>query len=237
MSEITRIDLSGVNAYLVRCEGGFILFDTGGHIVMDQQFSNRRENLLKELQAAGCTENDLRLIVLTHGDNDHSCNAAYLRERFGAKIAMHDGDRLLVEAPTLQKWMESYQYNSVELQQMFLQYREVITRVTQKILDEFERFSPDVLLEESFDLSPYGFDATVIHVPGHTDGSIAILTKSGDLIAGDVFANIDKPSLSPNAGDFHQLAGSVDRLKKLPIKTVYPGHGNPFSFDEMVLEE
>jgi len=236
MSEISRIDLNGVNSYLVRCVDSFILFDTGGHIVMDQQFTNRRELLLKELEAAGCTEDNLNLIVLTHGDIDHSCNAAYLREHFKTKIAMSDCDRELVENPTLQKWMESYQYDSLELRQMFLQYKDVITKVTQKMLDEFERFSPDVLLEDGFDLLPYGFDATVIHVPGHTKGSVAILTKNGELIAGDTFANIDKPSPSPNASDFLQLADSINRLKNLTIETVYPGHGSSFSFEEIILK-
>ena len=230
MSEVIRIDLNGVNSYLARCENGFILFDTGGHIVMDQQFTNRRALLLKELETAGCTEINLNLIVLTHGDNDHSCNAAYLRERFKTKIAMHDGDRELVENPTLQKWMKGYQYNAVELQQMFLQYKDIITKVTQKTLNEFERFSPDILFEDGFNLSPYGLDAVVIHIPGHTQGSIAILTKDGDLIAGDTFVNDGKPGPAPNATDFAQLAGSVNRLKAMPVKTVYPGHGDPFQF-------
>ena len=225
MSEIRRIDLNGVNCYLVKCVNSFILFDTGGHIAMDQQFTNRRGLLLKELDAAGCTEKNLSLIMLTHGDNDHTCNAAYLREHFNAKIAMNGSDRELVENPTLQLWMESYRYQSFELQQMFLQYQNVITKVTQKMLDEFERFSPDILLEDGFDLSPYGFDATVIHLPGHTKGSVAILTKRGELIAGDTIVNIDKPGTSPNASDFTQLADSINKLKNLTIETIYPGHG------------
>ncbi len=233
MSELIRIDLNGVNCYLSKNENGFILFDTGGHLVMDQQFTNRREPLLKELKAAGCTDNNLNLIVLTHGDNDHSCNAAYLRKHFKTKIAMNDCDRKMVEEPTLQQWMESYQYNSVELQQMFLQYKEVIMKVTQKVLDEFESFSPDILLEDGFDLSEYGIDAKVIHVPGHTQGSIAIVTKGGELIAGDTFENMDKPSPAPNADDFQQLSLSINKLKNLSISTVYPGHGNPFTFKEI----
>jgi hydroxyacylglutathione hydrolase len=104
MSEIRRIDLNGVNSYLVKCANNFLLFDTGGHMAMDRQFSNRRDLLLKELEAAGCTEDNLELIVLTHGDNDHSCNAAYLRERFKTKIAINGCDRELVENPTLQNF-------------------------------------------------------------------------------------------------------------------------------------
>ncbi len=119
---------------------------------------------------------------------------------------------------------------------MFLQYKDVITKVTQNMLDEFERFSPDILLEDGLDLSPYGFHATVIHIPGHTKGSVAVLTESGDLIAGDTFSNIDKPGPSPNASDFSQLADSINRIKELSIKTVYPGHGSPFSIYEIMLE-
>ena len=234
MFEIIRIDLNGVNSYLAKCENGFILFDTGGHTTMDQPFTNRRELLLNGLEAAGCTEDNLNLIVLTHGDNDHACNAAYLRERFHAKIAMHNSDLDLVEHPTLQKWMESYQYDSPQLQQMFLQYKEVITQVTQKILDEFGPFSPDVLLEDGDDLSSYGFDATVIHTPGHTNGSIAVLAKNGELIAGDTFVNMEKPGSAPNANDFKQLNDSINRLKTYKIETVYPGHGSPFKFEYLL---
>ncbi|MFT4143969.1 MAG: MBL fold metallo-hydrolase [Mobilitalea sp.] len=234
MYKLIRIDLNGVNCYLSKDKNGFILFDTGGHLVMDKQFTNRRELLLKELEAAGCTDNNLNLIVLTHGDSDHSCNAAYLRKYFKTKIAMNACDRKLVEEPTLQQWMESYQYDSVELQQRFLQYKEIITKVTQKILDEFERFSPDILLEDGFDLSDYGFDAKVIHLPGHTPGSIAIVTRDGKLISGDTFENTEIPGPAPNADDFQQLTLSINSLKHLSINTVYPGHGNPFNFKELV---
>ena len=39
----------------------------------------------------------LRLIVLTHGDYDHAGNAAYLREKYGSKVAMHRDDSGRVE--------------------------------------------------------------------------------------------------------------------------------------------
>lgn len=234
MDRMIQIDLGGVNCYLARGKCGFILFDTGGHIVTDREFTNRRELLIKELESLGCTEHNLGLIVLTHGDNDHACNAAYLRKRFKTKIAMHDGDRELVENPTLHKMMESFQYDSAELQQVFLQYRQVITTATQKALDDFERFSPDIILKDGFDFSPYGFDATVIHMPGHTPGSIAVLTKSGDLIAGDTLANTEKPAPARNASDFGQLSASIRKLQNYTIKSVYPGHGNPFPFQSIL---
>lgn len=230
---IIRIDLSGVNCYLVKGENGFILFDTGGHLVMDQQFTNRRDHLVKELEAAGCTEHNLNLIVLTHGDNDHACNAAYLRERFHAKIAMHDDDRELVESPSLQKWMESFHYSSLAYNLVLRLMKKTITKATQKALDDFQSFSPDVLLEDGFSMSPYGLEAFVIHVPGHTNGSIAILTQNGDLIAGDTFTNVKNPDYAKGANDFKQLSESVNKLRGFAIGTVYPGHGEPFEFRKL----
>ena len=65
--------LGFVNCYLVHSAGSFLLIDTGG--------ANQRAELEKELESAGCRPNHLKLIVITHGDFDHTGNAAHLRKR------------------------------------------------------------------------------------------------------------------------------------------------------------
>lgn len=232
---IFRIDLNGVNCYLLKGENGFILVDTGGHLIMDKTFTNRLDLLLSGLEAAQCTEHNINLIILTHGDNDHVCNAMHLREKYRTKIAVHKDDLLLVEKPTLYETMKSFNYSSFAFRLVFKLLRKTIENVMKKTIDEYENFSPDILLTDGFELSAYGIDAKVIHLPGHTDGSIAVLTKSGDLIAGDTFINIKKPALAPNAVNYKQLSFSVEKLKKYPIKTVYPGHGNPFELNKLKL--
>lgn len=230
---IIRIDLNGVNCYLLKGDSGFVLVDTGGHLVMDKQFTNRREILLQKLDAAGCTQYNLNLIVLTHGDYDHTCNAKYLRERYHAKIALHKGDLKLVETPVLHEWMNSFKFNSFAYKLIFRLLGKTITKVTQKTIEDFESFTPDIFLDDGFDLSAYGIDAKVIHLPGHTNGSIAILTKDGALISGDTFANNKKPLPAPNAIDFQQLSSSIQKLRNYAIGSVYPGHGEPFAFKEI----
>ncbi|HUW96157.1 MAG TPA: MBL fold metallo-hydrolase [Anaerolineae bacterium] len=81
--------LGSVNCYLIETDTGFVLIDTGG--------SNKRADLEKELESAGCMPADLELIVLTHGDFDHTGNCAFLREKFRTKIAMHPDDSGMVE--------------------------------------------------------------------------------------------------------------------------------------------
>ena len=129
MAGIIPMDLGGVNCYLAKGENGFVLFDTGGHLVTDKVFTNRHERLLRELDAAGCRPGNLKLIVLTHGDSDHAGNAAYLRERFHTKIAMHAGDRTLVEEPCFEEWMESFHYRSLAYRLAFRLLGKTIKKV------------------------------------------------------------------------------------------------------------
>ena len=93
-----------------------------------------------------------------------------------------------------------------------------------------QRFTPDVLLEDGDDLSAYGFDARVFSLPGHSKGSIGILTAASDLFCGDLLVNTDKPALNTLIDDMPAAEASLQRLVSLDVGTVYPGHGKPFPF-------
>jgi glyoxylase-like metal-dependent hydrolase (beta-lactamase superfamily II) len=82
--EIQTISLGGTNCYLVKTDSGHILIDTG--------FPFQRGKLEEELESKGCKPGTLKLVVVTHGDIDHTGSCAYLREEYGARIAMHEGD-------------------------------------------------------------------------------------------------------------------------------------------------
>src|SRR5512139_88328 len=90
IQDVQIINLGGVNCYLARTDVGCILIDTG--------FLSKRAKLEHALEAAGCRPGNLNLILLTHGDTDHADNAAYLRERYGAKIALHPLEAPVVES-------------------------------------------------------------------------------------------------------------------------------------------
>lgn len=99
---------------------------------------------------------------------------------------------------------------------------------------EFETFIPDIYIDENFDFSHYQFDAKVIHIPGHSKGSIGILTSDGYLFCGDFLYNFfGKPRLEvcDNLADFKT---SVKKLKSFKINTFYPGHGKPFTMEQFI---
>ena len=74
----------------------------------------------------------------------------------------------------------------------------------------------------------------MLHIPGHSKGSLGILTGNNDLIAGDTLENRRKPHVTAIISDEAELAASIERLKKLNIQTVYPGHGAPFPMSSFI---
>ena len=182
----------------------------------------KRSAVEKELDDLGCLPGKLKLIVLTDGDFDHSGNAAYFRERFGAKIAMHPDDAGMVEFGDM-TW--NRRKPNVIFRALFaLFYR----------LSESDRFTPDVPLREGDDLSEYGLGATIIEIPGHSKGSIGLLTGNRDLFCGDLLANVGEPAVWSIIDDQEAAEASVEKLKSYEIQSVYPGHGQPFQMAEFL---
>jgi hydroxyacylglutathione hydrolase len=97
----------------------------------------------------------------------------------------------------------------------------------------FDTFSPDVCFEDGQSLSAWGLDAEILHLPGHSKGSVGVLLRDGDLFCGDLIYNFFKPELTW-IDDLAAATASVDRLRRLNIRTVYPGHGKPFAWSEFV---
>ena len=87
--DIKTIEMTFVNAFLVKVNEGFVLIDTG--------LSMHWEKLESELISAGCLPDKLKLVIITHGDFDHTGNCAKLQEKYKCKIAMHKDDSLMVE--------------------------------------------------------------------------------------------------------------------------------------------
>jgi glyoxylase-like metal-dependent hydrolase (beta-lactamase superfamily II) len=206
------LGLGSVNCYLINTGSGFVLIDTGA--------SNKRTELERALESAGCRPGSLRLIVITHGDFDHTGSAAYLRQKFGAKIAMHRDDIGMAERGDM-FWNRKS--------------RNALVKLLAPVVVGFgksNRFTPDLTLEDGDTLAEHGLDATVLSIAGHSKGSIGILMASGDLFCGDLFENTDKPALSSIMDDPAAARASMEKLRGFAIRTVYPGHGRPFPMEQ-----
>ncbi len=228
MQEIKTIKLGIVNCYLAITDSGFILMDSG--------FSSSRTRLENELKKAGCLPGNLKLIILTHGDGDHAGNADYIRNKYNSKIAMHKNDLMMVvsfeeNAKSLMNRQTRALSTGIILKlSMFITSFKFIKNI---IKADYKSFRPDLFLEDGQNLIDHGFDAGILHIPGHTKGSIGILTGNSDLICGDILRNIGKPAVCPQGEDLNELDLSVEKLRQIKINMVYPGHGKPFQMKEL----
>lgn len=142
---------------------------------------------------------DLKYIVLTHFHYDHSLAAGEVALAMNARILIHEEDSELLQdiAPIMAPILES----------------------------EVREIKPHMLLKggESLDLGDYSIE--VIHTPGHSPGSIC-LYDSARLFSGDtVFPQGNFGSVTMMGADPVSLLNSIERLSKLKVKTLYPGHG------------
>jgi hydroxyacylglutathione hydrolase len=214
--EIKTIATGIVNCYLLKTETGFVLIDTG--------ISFQRGALKKALKQAGCKPGDLKLVVITHADFDHAGNCVWLRKKYGAPVAIH---REEVEA--------------VETGRM-LRNRKSRWKISSRVMIYlaglliFRRFKPDIVVTDGDDLSGYGMDGRILHVPGHSRGSIGVLTKDGDFFCGDLLVNTGRPRKNSLHDDLGEMDTSIEKVKSLSVKAVYPGHGRPFKMEELDVE-
>ena len=202
------VRIGTVNCYLIKSGLGYVLIDTGS--------SNSRKRLLKELESAGCLPHLLKSVLITHGDFDHTGNAACLRRAYGGRIGMHPDDQAMAERGD-----------------MFSNRRRpnVLVPAAISVVYGFrgsQRFSPDFVLSDGQDLALYGLEARVLHLPGHSKGSVGILTSDGGLFCGDLLSNTDRPALNPIMDNVPEGRASLQKLRAMGVEAVYPGHGRPF---------
>jgi glyoxylase-like metal-dependent hydrolase (beta-lactamase superfamily II) len=84
----------------------------------------------------------------------------------------------------------------------------------------------DITFKDKIDLTIYGVDATAIHSPGHSKGTITILFNSGVTFIGD---QLRKGKKGLNLGMFYDekemAIGSIKAFKKYNLSDIYLSHG------------
>jgi len=98
------------------------------------------------------------------------------------------------------------------------------------------RVSPlnaDLVLDDGADLSAYGLDARIGLVPGHSPGSLSVVTAEKDAFVGDLFVNYAVPSQPIYLMDRDAWQESYERIRAMDLRMVYVGHGEPFAGEKL----
>lgn len=167
-------------------------------------------------------------IVVTHGHIDHFGSAAYLREALDAPILAHGGD---LQAYTSGRSLQDTLRPTGPFGRLFVNMP--------PIHESTEPFTPDINVDAPMSLRSFGVDAQILLTPGHTPGSISLLTAGGELIAADMIAGsflgliARRPANPPFHYDRHlNLASLEAALNRAPV-VVYAGHGGPLAPDRV----
>ena len=213
--QIERIAVHETNCYLLRGERGTILVDPG---------PPRGVALVTGgAAAAGIAPAEIRLILVTHGHLDHFGGVADVKAWCGAPVAAYHAEPAFTQV----------RRNVLPPGQTL---RGDAIRWIYRLLAPVVPYTPlaaDVLLDEGADLSAFGVEAQAWHIPGHAPGSLAVITREGDALVGDLFVNYTLPSRPMYVSDRRAWQQSYRRLQALKPRMVYVGHGEPFPGEKL----
>ena len=203
--DIYRIDgVRGANAYLVILPTGLAIVDTG--------MPGNGRGIVEFLGTLGFQPSDLRHIVLTHSDIDHVGSVAELKALTSASVAIHSDDAPVLAGRAAQPKGHGLLHVVLLLLAPFFKTKPV---------------EPDTLLQDGDTIA--GFH--VLHVPGHTLGSIALWREDGvafvgDALRSDAQGNVLPPSPAVTL-DLGQAMASASEIESRRFTTILTGHGAP----------
>lgn len=177
----------GSNCYIIGDNGVGVIIDPGADTA----------EIMTAVEETGLK---IEYILLTHAHIDHICSMDSVREKTGAKVAVHRLDAgALADA-----WK-----NVSKLMGLNVTFKDA-----------------DLILEDGSSISVGGLELEIIHTPGHTPGCICI--KAGNTIfTGDTLFRMSVGRTDFTNGSQEDLVDSIkNKLFTLDEEmTVYPGHG------------
>ncbi|NMC38249.1 MAG: MBL fold metallo-hydrolase [Bacteroidales bacterium] len=206
--EIIKILSGRSNVFLLRNRQSTVLIDTSAGFMW--------KALQKNLDRLGIDRIDL--LILTHSHFDHAANAHKIKEKYNTKVIIHDS-----EADYLLTGNNILPVGTNPL-------TKIIVRLFARQFISFAQYQPckaDIAAESNYDLSGYGFNAYLMHTPGHTKGSLSLIVDNEIAIVGDTMFGIFPWTIFPPlASDTEQLVKSWEKLLNTKCKVFLPSHGS-----------
>lgn len=185
-------------------------------VLIDAGMRGNWRKVRRTLRSERVAPSTVSHLLLTHWHIDHTGTARAIRQHTGAHVVMHALDEpylIGAEPPVLSEATTRR------------------TRFVQSLLARLYKTCPVDNTVDDGAILPIVGGIRVIHVPGHTGGSVCyehIPTRS--LFLGDVLSRRGNTwSLPPDffTADPRMARNSLLKLLNLEVEACYPGHGTP----------
>lgn len=164
------------------------------------------------VEGLGKNPSDIKFIILTHADIDHAGSAAELKRMTGARLAIHVDDAPILRGKQSFKTIRGPLGFIFKLAMSFMRYHPA---------------EPDIILSADSEIE--GF--RIIHVPGHTNGSICVYKPGKVIFVGDALKSDSRGNPKPPSRmvslDSAKARASLITISALDFDTLLPGHGAP----------
>jgi glyoxylase-like metal-dependent hydrolase (beta-lactamase superfamily II) len=196
------------NVFLLTNGNRNILIDTGPKFMW-----NNLEKRLKQLNV-----NSIDYLILTHTHFDHAGNSSRIKEKYDAKIIVHKDEASYLKSG------ENILPGGTNL------FTRIIVKLFAKRFLSKAQYEPceyDLPVDSLYAMNGFGFDAYIMHTPGHTVGSLSVIIDNEIAIVGDTMFGVFKWSVfPPYANDIKQMVNSWGNLLETKCSVFIPGHGS-----------
>lgn len=198
------------NPYLIVGSNGLALIDAG--------LPGSDKKILKYITGLGYAPSDLKWIIVTHSDIDHTGGLSAIKRKSGARVYAS-----AIEAEAMSKGSSSRQIKSKNL------FRKLLMGVAGRFMKAAPIHADEILSEGQ--VLPVLGGLRVLETPGHTPGHISLFSPStGILFTGDSIVSREGGlvrSVQALTWDEPKADESARKQAALGARIVCPGHGSP----------
>ena len=195
-----------------------VLAEDGDAIVIDSGLPGSSRIVMRGLMDCGIAHDRISRVVITHAHPDHSGGLAELVAGTGISVAVHKAEADIVEGIASAP-------NPLRSRFLAAVSRPAISRLNGAPVPVDQRLKDG-------DLIPFPTEVRVVHLPGHTPGSIGLyLPEKGTVIVGDALQYKFGWRLYPPAPGVTQCSRtamrSLEKLLSLDFHTICFSHFPP----------
>jgi glyoxylase-like metal-dependent hydrolase (beta-lactamase superfamily II) len=178
-------------------------------VLIDTAYITDFDETRKLIHALGVKLSEIDLIISTHSHSDHIGGNKFIQDKSGCDIAIHRIGKHFID--TRDDWATWWRYYN----------------------HEAEFFDATRALDDgdTITIGPHHFQ--IIYTPGHaSDGIVLYNPKEKILISSDTLWENDIPGMTlrvEGSTALFRFEDSLEKIKNLDIRMVYPGHGRPFT--------